>query len=140
MTRKEVEEKTQLSHNKKVIRVLKTLELFTQNNGNISDSELARLLTHFNIESSSSTVGRDLTINLKKVFLDQNKNASTSVEHLINDGLTSEQVSILAFVTQKRRENKHRGQIKGGQHSVFNNNILREENSTKFNGSSKRHN
>ena len=68
MTRKEVEEKTQLSHNKKVIRVLKTLELFTQNNGNISDSELARLLTHFNIESSSSTVGRDLRAELSMIF------------------------------------------------------------------------
>ncbi|MBR4618979.1 MAG: hypothetical protein IKO49_06710 [Bacilli bacterium] len=140
MTRKEREEQTQENKNKKIIRVLKTLELFTQNNGNISDEELARLLAHFNIQSSSSTVGRDLTINIKKIFLEENKKAEVSVEHLMNDGLTNEQVSILAFIKQKRKDNKHRGQIKGGERSVFNNDVLREENSTKFNGSSSRHN
>lgn len=39
---------------------------------------------------------------------------------------------------QKRKENKHNGQIKGGRVSVINNDIERKENTSQFNGSVRR--
>ena len=132
MTRKEIQEKSEKNKTDKAKRIMRTLELFVDNNGDISDENLARLLSHENIVTSSSTVGRDLTINLKKLFLKENKTKQ------LDDNLTQEQASVIAFVMQKRKENKHNGQIKGGRVSVINNDIERKENTSQFNGSVRR--
>ena len=128
MTRKEIQEKSEKNKTDKAKRIMRTLELFVDNNGDISDENLARLLSLENIVTSSSTVGRDLTINLKKLFLKENKTKQ------LDDNLTQEQASVIAFVMQKRKENKHNGQIKGGRVSVINNDIERKENPSQFNG------
>lgn len=133
MTRKEIQEKSEKNKTDKAKRIMRTLELFVDNNGDISDENLARLLSLENIVTSSSTVGRDLTINLKKLFLKENKTKQ------LDDNLTQEQASVIAFVMQKRKENKHNGQIKGGRVSVINNDIERKENTSQFNGSVRRH-
>lgn len=133
MTRKEIQEKSEKNKADKAKRIMRTLELFVDNNGDISDENLARLLSLENIVTSSSTVGRDLTINLKKLFLRENKAKQ------LDDNLTQEQASVIAFVMQKRKENKHNGQIKGGRVSVINNDIERKENTSQFNGSVRRH-
>ena len=133
MTRKEIQEKSEKNKADKAKRIMRTLELFVDNNGDISDENLARLLSLENIVTSSSTVGRDLTINLKKLFLKENKAKQ------LDDNLTQEQASVIAFVMQKRKENKHNGQIKGGRVSVINNDIERKENTSHFNGSVRRH-
>ena len=132
MTRKEIQEKSEKNKTDKAKRIMRTLELFVDNNGDISDENLARLLSLENIVTSSSTVGRDLTINLKKLFLKENKAKQ------LDDNLTQEQASVIAFVMQKRKENKHNGQIKGGRVSVINNDIERNENTSQFNGSVRR--
>ena len=132
MTRKEIQEKSEKNKTDKAKRIMRTLELFVDNNGDISDENLARLLSLENIVTSSSTVGRDLTINLKKLFLKENKTKQ------LDDNLTQEQASVIAFVMQKRKENKHNGQIKGGRVSVINNDIERKENTSQFNGSVRR--
>ena len=132
MTRKEIQEKSEKNKTDKAKRIMRTLELFVDNNGDISDENLARLLSLENIVTSSSTVGRDLTINLKKLFLKENKAKQ------LDDNLTQEQASAIAFVMQKRKENKHNGQIKGGRVSVINNDIERKENTSQFNGSVRR--
>ena len=132
MTRKEIQEKSEKNKTDKAKRIMRTLELFVDNNGDISDENLARLLSLENIVTSSSTVGRDLTINLKKLFLKENKTKQ------LDDNLTQEQASVIAFVMQKRKENKHNGQIKGGRVSVMNNDIERKENTSQFNGSVRR--
>lgn len=133
MTRKEIQEKSEKNKADKAKRIMRTLELFVDNNGDISDENLARLLSLENIVTSSSTVGRDLTINLKKLFLKENKAKQ------LDYNLTQEQASVIAFVMQKRKENKHNGQIKGGRVSVINNDIERKENTSQFNGSVRRH-
>ena len=133
MTRKEIQEKSEKNKTDKAKRIMRTLELFVDNNGDISDENLARLLSLENIVTSSSTVGRDLTINLKKLFLKENKAKQ------LDDNLTQEQASVIAFVMQKRKENKHNGQIKGGRVSVINNDIERKENNSQFNGCVRRH-
>ena len=133
MTRKEIQEKSEKNKADKAKRIMRTLELFVDNNGDISDENLARLLSLENIVTSSSTVGRDLTINLKKLFLKENKAKQ------LDDNLTQEQASVIAFVMQKRKENKQNGQIKGGRVSVINNDIERKENTSQFNGSVRRH-
>ena len=132
MTRKEIQEKSEKNKTDKAKRIMRTLELFVDNNGDISDENLARLLSLENIVTSSSTVGRDLTINLKKLFLKENKAKQ------LDDNLTQEQASVIAFVMQKRKENKHNGQINGGRVSVINNDIERKENTSQFNGSVRR--
>lgn len=132
MTRKEIQEKSEKNKTDKAKRIMRTLELFVDNNGDISDENLARLLSLENIVTSSSTVGRDLTINLKKLFLKENKTKQ------LDDNLTQEQASVIAFVMQKRKENKHNGQIKDGRVSVINNDIERKENTSQFNGSVRR--
>ncbi|MBP3635014.1 MAG: hypothetical protein J6J17_00955 [Bacilli bacterium] len=106
-----------------ILRVKRTLEIFIENNGEISDENLAKLLTFENIKSSSSTVGRDLTVNLKRLF---------------SNNATEEQLKIIKFVEMKRKINKYNWNIKGGQNSAFNNDIIKDE-SGKFKGSLKRH-
>ena len=98
MTRKEIQEKSEKNKTDKAKRIMRTLELFVDNNGDISDENLARILSLENIVTSSSTVGRDLTINLKKLFLKENKAKQ------LDDNLTQEQASVIAFVMQKRKE------------------------------------
>ena len=132
MTRKEIQEKSEKNKTDKAKRIMRTLAHLVDNNGDISDENLARLLSLENIVTSSSTVGRDLTINLKKLFLKENKAKQ------LDDNLTQEQASVIAFVMQKRKENKHNGQIKGGRVSVINNDIERKENTSQFNGSVRR--
>lgn len=119
-------------------RILKTLRIFIDNNGDITDELLARSLAIEGIQSSSSTVGRDLTINLKKLFSEQNRGNVSKINNLNGDGFTDEQASVLAFITKKRKDNKYKGQVKGGKQSVFNNNIEKDDSTSKFNGSKKR--
>lgn len=106
-----------------ILRIKRTLEIFLENKGNISDENLAKLLAFDGIKSSSSTVGRDLTVNLKRMFA---------------ENITDEQSDIIKFVEMKRKINKYNGNIKGGQNSVFNNDIIKDENG-KFKGSLRRH-
>ena len=93
-----------------------TIELFFDNEGKISDTDLARLVSLQGIETSSSTAGRDLT--------------SERAVRLIGE----ERVNI---IKELRAKNKLEGKIKGGKNSVSNNDVLRDENG-KFQGSHKR--
>ena len=97
-------------------RILETVKLFFENEGKISDNDLARLLSLNDIQTSSSTVGRDLT----------NKRTM----ELIGE----EQYKL---ILKLREENKVRGTIKGGKNSVVNNDILKDENG-QFMGSRRR--
>lgn len=112
-------------------RITKTLELFIENKGEISDEQLASLLSLEGIKTSSSTVGRDLTINLRKMFI------NNSISNELSEKELEKKLNIINFVAQKRTENKNKGQVKGGVNSVFNNDILKDENG-KFRGSVKR--
>lgn len=107
-----------LKNNKKVMRIFKTVDLFIANNGEISDIELANLLLLEGIKSSRSTVDRDLTDNLIKVFLEYNEQkiieGTLNDSDVIGNGLTDQQNNIVAFIRNKRKNNKHLGQIKGG--------------------------
>lgn len=94
-------------------RVKNTIELFFENNCNISDNDLAEILTLKGIKTSSSTVGRDLV--------------SERAETLVG-------ASIVGKIKECRRLNKENGLSKGGKISVFNNDIERDENG-KFTGS-----
>ncbi len=97
-------------------RIKNTIELFFENNCSISDKDLAEVLTLNGIKTSSSTVGRDLT--------------SEKAEALVG-------TEIIEKIKEYRQKNKELGLSKGGQHSVFNNNIERDENG-KFTGSKPR--
>ena len=88
-------------------RVKKTIEIFLENNGRISDEDLANILSLSKIQTSSSTVGRDLTGNIAK------------------DILSEEEFN---YIKNLRAENKLRGKQKGGLHSNINNNYLKDEN------------
>lgn len=52
-------------------RILVTLKIFYENEGKISDEALARLVSIAGIETSSSTVGRDLTSNKIKNYISE---------------------------------------------------------------------
>ena len=93
-------------------RVKKTIETFLVNDGKISDEDLANVLILSNIETSSSTVGRDLTGKLAK------------------DILSEEEYN---YIQNLRAANKLRGNQKGGINSSINNNYLKNENG-KFTG------
>lgn len=111
----------------RVKRITKTIKLFFDNDGKISDEQLAQILILEGIKSSSSTVGRDLTINIKKLFYQLNE----------SENLTDEQKIIIDFIKSKRLENLQNAKIKGGNNSSINNNYLRDNNN-KFQGSKKR--
>lgn len=110
-----------LKNNRKITRVFKTVDLFIANNGEISDVELANLLLLEGIRSSRSTVDRDLTDNLIKIFLESNEQkiigGVLKDSDVIGNGLTDQQNNIVAFIRKKRKTNKHLGQIKGGTSS-----------------------
>lgn len=121
---------------RRFIRVSKTLSIFLDNDGNISDREISEALAMCGIESSSSSVGRDLTVSLEKylklglfdfLFDDEDFNK------LIGEEKQSKYENFMDFISNKRKTNKHAGQVKGGLKSVFNNEIVRDEKGA-FNG------
>jgi len=93
-------------------RVKKTIEVFLENEGKISDEDLANILILSKIETSSSTVGRDLTGKIAK------------------DILSEEEYN---YIQNLRVANKVRGNQKGGLNSSINNTYLKDENG-KFTG------
>lgn len=97
-------------------RVSKTIELFFENNGMISDVDLAKLVTLSGITTSSSTVGRDL-ISLRAL------------------GLIGEEK--MELIKSLREKHKEEGRRKGGKQSIYNNDVLRDSEG-RFMGSVKR--
>lgn len=111
-------------------RALETAKLFMEHEGNISDIDLAKELKEKGIETSSSTVGRDLSINLERYYLFLNSKNDKAY-------LDEEQQRIIDFIKEKRKSNKYEGKIRGGVNSSTNNEIIRDENNH-FKGSKKR--
>lgn len=97
-------------------RILITLKLFYENEGKISDESLARLVSMLGINTSSSTVGRDLTGDKIKKYI--------SIEEY-------------EVIQKMRNQNKINGTIKGGKKSSTINIICKDENGH-FNGCKKR--
>ena len=114
MTRKEQEILKEKTYIKKRERIIYTLQVFMDNDGKITDEQLADKLLEIGVKTSSSTVGRDLSENLEKMFLEENKRKNIKNNALLNLELTTEQASIIAFVKKKRKDNKHSGQVRGG--------------------------
>ena len=111
-------------------RALETAKLFMEHEGNISDIDLAKELKEKGIETSSSTVGRDLSTNLERYYLFLNSKNDKAY-------LDEEQQRIIDFIKEKRKSNKYEGKIRGGVNSSSNNEIIRDENNH-FKGSKKR--
>lgn len=97
-------------------RILITLKLFYENEGKISDESLARLVSMLGINTSSSTVGRDLTGKRIKDYISQEEYEE---------------------IQKMRKQNKIDGTIKGGKKSSTINIICKDENGH-FNGCKKR--
>ncbi len=97
-------------------RVAMTIELFMENDGEISDEALAQLLAFQNIKSSSSTVGRDLTSDYAVDLIGKEK---------------------VAKIKQMREKNKLKGNQKGGLNYALNNDFEKNETG-QFKGSHKR--
>lgn len=97
-------------------RILVTLKIFYENEGKISDEALARLVSIAGIETSSSTVGRDLTGEKIKNYISEEE--YNNIQNL-------------------RKENKLLGTIKGGKKSAAINIICKDENGH-FTGSKKK--
>lgn len=97
-------------------RVKQTIQVFLEHDGLISDSDLADVLKTKGVETSSSTVGRDLTGDIAKTLL-----SSEDYENIIN----------------LRAQNQLRGKQKGGQNYAFNNTFQKDENG-KFTGSTRK--
>ena len=97
-------------------RILLTLKLFYENDGDINDEQLARLVSMTGISTSSSTVGRDLTSNRLKQLI--------SLEEYDE-------------IQRLRRRNKEKGQTLGGRSSTFYNDYTKNEKG-QFTGSKKR--
>lgn len=105
-----------LSDNQKkeiINRVKETIKLYLENKGEISDEQLANLLTLSKIKTSSSTVGRDLTGNIAKELLDE---------------------EVFQNIQNLRAKNKIRGNQKGGTNYSLNNNYTKDDTG-KFTGS-----
>ena len=135
--REEVElSKRERQKRERTKRILTTMKVFIDNEGTITDEQLASTLALMGITTSSSTVGRDLTINLEKVFKEENAKKSIEEGRII-DELTDEQISIIAFIKKKRKDNKKEGLSKGGTISSRRNDIEKNEDG-KFNGCRKR--
>ena len=94
-------------------RVKETVKLYLENRGEITDEQLAHLLTLSKIKTSSSTVGRDLTGDVAKKLLDK---------------------EVFENIQKLRTESKLKGNQKGGTNFSLNNNYLKDENG-KFVGS-----
>ena len=97
-------------------RILATVKLFFANEGKISDEELARIVSISGEETSSSTVGRDLT--------------SDKTKELIGE-------KDFNLILSMRAQNKLDGKQKGGIISSNKNNITKNENG-KFTGCERR--
>ena len=94
-------------------RVKETVKLYLENKGEISDEQLASLLSLSNIKTSSSTVGRDLTGNIAKELLGE---------------------EVFENIQDLRTKNKIRGNQKGGANFSLNNNYTKDDTG-KFTGS-----
>lgn len=130
MTRREILNRKLNNIEIKGNRALETAKLFMEHEGNISDIDLAKELKEKGIETSSSTVGRDLSINLERYYLFLNSKNDKAY-------LDEEQQRIIDFIKEKRKSNKYEGKIRGGVNSSTNNEIIRDENNH-FKGSKKR--
>lgn len=97
-------------------RILATVKLFFENEGKISDEDLARALAIAGYVTSSSTVGRDLV--------------STKTQELIGD-------EDYELILKIRKQNKIEGTIKGGTNSISKNNVIKDEHG-KFMGCERR--
>ena len=97
-------------------RVKQTIVEYLKRGGLISDIELAAVLKSNGVDTSSSTVGRDLVGSIAKTIISEQE---------------YEQILLL------RRQNLLNGKQKGGQNYALNNVFLKDENG-KFMGSSKR--
>ena len=117
--------------NKKSQRVFDTLKEFLKHNGNISDVDLAKELNKNGVSTTSSTVGRDLSINLVECYLYINREKGIGNE--TDQVLLPEQIEVLKLVESKRKENKALGRSKGGKTSTSNNEYVRESDG-KFKG------
>ena len=98
---------------RKYKRVKQTIKLFLEHGGLISDIELANILKAEGIDTSSSTVGRDLTGDMAKEIL------------------TEEQYNNIVLL---RASNLLKGKQKGGQNYALNNTYQKDEHG-KFTGS-----
>ena len=131
MKREEVLKRKLDNIEKKGQRALETAKIFLELNGNVSDIELAKKLNEMGIETSSSTVGRDLMKNLEEYYLFMNnKNEGINT-------LNEEQQRVVSFIKEKRNINKYEGKVKGGNNSFKNNEIIRDDNNH-FRGSKPR--
>ena len=130
MTRREILNRKLNNIEIKGNRALETAKLFMEHEGNISDIDLAKELKEKGIETSSSNVGRDLSINLERYYLFLNSKNDKAY-------LDEEQQRIIDFIKEKRKSNKYEGKIRGGVNSSTNNEIIRDENNH-FKGSKKR--
>ena len=130
MTRREILNRKLNNIEIKGNRALETAKLFMEHEGNISDIDLAKELKEKGIETSSSTVGRDLSTNLERYYLFLNSKNDKAY-------LDEEQQRIIDFIKEKRKCNKYEGKIRGGVNSSTNNEIIRDENNH-FKGSKKR--
>lgn len=138
MTREEQLKRKIENIEKKGERALATAKLFIELEGNVSDIDLANKLKERGIETSSSTVGRDLTENLRNYYIYQNKKA-ISIPNMNEDEviLTDEQKRIIEYINKKRTLNKYEGKVKGGVNSASKNEYIRDKNNH-FKGSKKR--
>ena len=130
MTRREILNRKLNNIEIKGNRALETAKLFMEHEGNISDIDLAKELKEKGIETSSSTVGRDLSTNLERYYLFLNSKNDKAY-------LDEEQQRMIDFIKEKRKSNKYEGKIRGGVNSSTNNEIIRDENNH-FKGSKKR--
>lgn len=137
MTRKEQEKLKEKNYIAKRERIIKTLEVFMDNDGKITDERLAEALSLMEIKTSSSTVGRDLSENLKEILDEEIKRKNYDPTSPELSELLQKKANILAFVKKARKDNKKEGNAKGGLTSSRNNNIERDENG-KFNGCRKK--
>ena len=135
---KKIDTKIKNSIIKKSKRVLETYKEFVNCGGNISDSDIAKKLNSRGIETSRSTVARDLTDNLIEI-----KKYGNFVDSFNNDiefdkvPLTSEQQKEIESIFKKRQENLELAKSKGGASFASKNEALKDENG-KFKGSRKR--
>lgn len=94
------------------IRRLETVNEFLKMNGNVSDIDLATILNEKGIETSSSTVGRDLSEDWR---------------------LSKLPMDVIEFIDKKRAENKLMGEKNGGINSQIANFYIKDTYG-KFNG------
>lgn len=110
---------------KKEKRIMSTVKLFIEYNGNISDNELAKVLNESGIKTSSSSVGRDLLYNLEEYYYYINRK-----KYNLGDDekyLDEEQERIVNFVKEKRIQNLKDAKKKGGNSSFEKNKYIKDE-------------